>query len=389
MTAWPQSTASAGAAATSSHYGARVSCSWDDLAGLALARQFPADAPADLGVAGAVHVIGALQTQTARSAFLGLAARFPGTTHAAITEAYAGEAIVRGSTIRGTVHTATPEHYSVLAEATRVGQHQRWARMLGIADEQIADLHASLEAFAREWRTPEELRLHLVDWLVRHSPATRDAAESGPGRYLAFGHGGLVRRPASGEKWEGQGKPVYGTFDRTVHATMVDVVRLHLTRHGPSSRQDVAWWAGVPLRVVEDALAGLDLVEHDGPGGRTYLDLPDAPPPRDLPGVRLLPEFDALLCGYDSKARDRFATHEHHRMLWNEANGMLRPPLLVDGRITGYWRAAGTARSRPLEVTWFSRTRRPRRDELDEPVAALEAVLGIGVSSVTITRELV
>ena len=359
--------------------------SWDDLAGLALARQFPAAAP---DVAAAVHATGPMQTQTARSAFLGLAARFPGTTHAEITEAYAAGAIVRGSTIRGTVHTASPEHYTVLAEATRVGQHPRWARVLGISEEQLADLYASVEDFAREWRTPEELRLHLVGWLAEHSPENRDAADAGPGRYLAFGHGGLVRRPASGEKWEGQGKPVYGTFDGTGTATMADVVRLHLTCHGPSSRQDVAWWAGVPLRVVEQALAGLDVVEHDGPEGRTYLDLPGPPPPRDLPGVRFLPEFDALLCGYDSRARDRFATSEHHRRLWNESNGMLLPPLLVDGRITGYWRAAGTARSRPLEVTWFSRTRRPLRAELDEPIAALEAGLGITVSAVSITREL-
>lgn len=364
----------------------RVGFSWDDLAGLALARQFPSGAR---DVAGAVGAIGAMQTQTARSAFLGLAARFPGTTHTQITEAYAAGAIVRGSTIRGTVHTASPEHYTVLAEATRVGQHPRWARMLGISDEQLADLYGSVEAYAREWRTPEELRLHLVGWLVEHSPANRDAAEEGPGRYLAVGLGGLVRRPANGQKWEGQGKPVYGAFDRTGPATMADVVRLHLASHGPSSRQDLSWWAGVPLRAVEEALAGLDVVEEDGPGGRAYVDLPGSPPPRDLPGVRLLPEFDALLCGYDSKARDRFATQEHHRRLWNESNGMLLPPMLVDGRITGYWRAGGTARTRPLEVTWFSRTRRPRKDELDEPVAALEAGLGITVSSVTITRELV
>ena len=364
----------------------RVALSWDDLAGRALGRQFPEEA---LDVTTAVGVIGPMQTQTARSAFLGLAARFPGTTHAQVTEAYAAGAIVRGSTIRGTVHTASPQHFTVLAEATRVGQHPRWARVLGISDVQIADLWDSMEDHAREWRTPEELRLHLVAWLGEHSPATQDTAETAPGRYLAFGHGGLVRRPANGEKWEGQGKPLYATFDRTGPATMADVVRLHLGSHGPSSRQDLAWWSGVPLRVVEETLAGLDLVEEDGPEGRTYVDLPGSPPARDLPGVRLLPEFDALLCGYDSRARDRFATPEHHRRLWNETNGMLLPPMLVDGRITGYWRAAGTARTRPLDVTWFSRTRRPRKDELDEPVAALEAVLGITVSSVTITRELV
>jgi Winged helix DNA-binding domain len=362
-----------------------VAHSWDDLAGHALARQFPSPA---LDVPAAVTATGPMQTQIARSAFLGLAARFPGTTHAQVTEAYASGAIVRGSTIRGTVHTASPEHYSMLAEATRVGQHPRWARVLGIPDEQLPDLWASVEEYAREWRTPEELRLHLVEWLADHSPAG-PVAEDGPGRYLAFGHGGLVRRPADGEKWEGQGKPVYTTFDVTTPATMTDVVRLHLASHGPSSRQDIAWWAGVPLGAVDEALAGLDLVAEDGPDGRTYLDMPGFPPPRDLPGVRLLPEFDALMCAYDPPARQRFAEPAHLTRLWSGANGLVLPPVLVDGRITGYWRAAGSARRRPLDVTWFARTRRPRRDELDEPVAALEAVLGITVTSVTITRELV
>jgi hypothetical protein len=361
-----------------------VALGWDDLAAASLARQFPEDPGT---VAARVGAIGDLQTQTARSAFIGLGARFPGTTHAEISEAYAAGTIVRGSTIRGTVHTASPRAYTVLAEATRVGQHPRWARMLGITEEQLATLWTSIEDFAREWRTPDELRAHVDDWLGHHAPGSLAAAAAGPGRYLGFAHGALVRRPASGEKWEGQGKPVYATFERTGPATVADVVRLHLAAHGPSSRQDVAWWSGMPLGAVEEGLAGLDVVEDEGPDGRAYVDLTDAPPPRDLPGVRLLPEFDALLCGYDSKVRDRFVTAAHHRRLWNESNGMLLPPLLVDGRITGFWRAAGTARRRPLEVSWFARSRRPRRTELDEPVAALEAALDITVTEVSLTRE--
>lgn len=363
-----------------------MALTWEDLAGASLARQFPDDPGT---VAARVHAIGDLQTQTARSAFIGLGARFPGTTHAGISEAYAAGEIVRGSTIRGTVHTASPEAYTVLAEATRVGQHARWARMLGLSDELLARLWTSIEEYARTWRTPDELRVHVDEWLAREAPASLEAAADGPGRYLSFAHGALVRRPASGDKWEGQGKPVYGTFDRTGPATLTDVVRHHLRTHGPSSRQDVSWWAGIPLKAVEEGLAGLEVVEEEGPEGRAYLDLPDAPPPRDLEGVRLLPEFDALLCGYDSKARDRFVTPDHHRRLWNESNGMLLPPLLVDGRISGHWRAAGTAKKRPLEVTWFARTRQPRKAELEAPVAALEAALGITVTDVTISREAV
>ncbi len=274
-------------------------------------------------------------------------------------------------------------------------QHLR--RLLGGGPAEEADDRRLLDAFARsrdEAAFEELVRRHgpLVWGVclalgVDFALSTPSAGAIGHGEVLGFAHGALVRRPASGEKWEGQGKPVYATFERTGPATVSDVVALHLAAHGPSSRQDVAWWSGMPLGAVEEGLAGLDVVEDEGPDGRAYVDLADAPPPRDLPGVRLLPEFDALLCGYDSKVRDRFVTAEHHRRLWNESNGMLLPPLLVDGRITGFWRAAGTARRRPLEVTWFARTRRPRRAELDEPVAALEAALDITVTEVSLTRE--
>ena len=172
--------------------------SWEDLAAAALARQFPDDPGT---VAARVDAIGDLQTQTARSAFIGLGARFPGVTHGDITAAYESGEIVRGSTIRGTVHTASPAAYTVLAEATRVGQHQRWARVLGITDAEIAELWTSIEGHAREWRTPDELRAHVDDWLAHHAPASLEAAAAGPGRYLGFAHGGLVRRPASGDRF--------------------------------------------------------------------------------------------------------------------------------------------------------------------------------------------
>jgi hypothetical protein len=63
------------------------------------------------------------------------------------------------------------------------------------------------------------------------------------------------------------------------------------------------------------------------------------------------------------------------------------PPLLVDGRITGYWRATGSAKRRPLEVVWFAGTRKPRKTELAAPVASLEAALDITITGVTFTRE--
>ncbi len=365
--------------------------SWDDLGELALARQFPETPPdmASTGVASMVERIGAIQSQTARSPFIALASRFPGITRDQITAAYESGAVVRGSTIRGTVHTATPRQYAALGATTAVGQRTLWQRTLRLEHASLEELWQATEDFATTWRSTDDLEDHLHRWLLAHEGRDEVTGQQS-GRYLAFGHGGLVRRPVNGD-WSGQGAPEYRTLATDAGAEIGDAIGLHLRRHGPSSRHDLAWWSGLGLRAVDahltDLRSRLDLIDHDGPDGRTYVDVPDSPAPRALCGVRLLPEFDALMCGYDPAGRERFATPAHLTRLWNGANGLVLPPLLVDGRITGYWRATGSARRRPLAIVWFAGTRRPRTAELDAPVAALEAGLGITITEVSLTRE--
>lgn len=354
----------------------------EDLMSASLGRQFPDEV---LYVVDLVAATGPVQSQTARSPFIGLAARRPGTMFDEITAAYEGGEIVRGSTIRGTVHTATPEQYAALGAATRVGQRTLWQRLLKLEHGTLEDLWAATEDFAADWRTPVELEQHLHEWLVTNEG--RNLLEGQPiGRYLTFGHGGLVRRPVKGS-WSGQAAPVYRTLRPAAPVTPIDAVALHVHCHGPVSRHDIAWWSGLGLRVVDEAIDSLGLMGTPGPDGRSYVDVPHAPAARDLPGVRFLPEFDALMCGYDPSSRDRFADPGHLRRLWNQNNGMVLPPLLVDGRITGYWRATGSAKKRSLDVVWFAGTRKPRKAELEGPVAALEAALDITVTGVTTRRE--
>lgn len=365
-----------------------MAITWEELGARTLARQFPARTSS---VPATLARIGPIQSQTARSTFLGLAARVPGTTHAEVTAAFEDLAIVRGSTLRGTVHTATAQQHRVLDAVTRIGQRRLWERTLRLEHATLEDVWEALEAYAAdEWRTPAELGEHLRSWLTARGEDTT-GLENQAGRYFAFGHGGLLRRPLRGG-WEGQGAPVYraasALLDRPLPApgtAVQDAVLVHLAAHGPASRHDLAWWSGLGLRVVDGALADIPgLMWATGPDGREYADRPDAPDPVDPPGVRLLPEFDAVLCGYDPRARDRFVTPERHAQLWVGGNGLARPPLLVDGRISGWWRCQGPARARPLEVWCFPGERRPTRAELAEPVAALEAVLDVTVTEVDV-----
>ena len=374
--------------------------SWADLGALALARQFPVVQGRDAAaVAEVVRRTGPIQSQTARSPFVGLAARMPGVTHAAVSTAYDDLLVVRGSNLRGTVHTSTAEDHALLEVATRLGQRAFYQRTLRPAAVTLEQVWAGLEEFARdEWRTPAELSDHLRGWLAAHDPEGQPRLDHEGGRYFGFGHGGLLRRPLTGG-WQGQGRPGYRTAsallgDRSTvladpDAAMTELVRRHLVRHGPASRHDLAWWAGVGLRVVDaalDRLAG-ELTTDDGPDGRAYHDLAEPPPASDGPGTRLLPEFDALFCAYDPPARERFVDPVHYRRLWHQDNGQVDAPLLVDGRLTGSWRLVGSGTRRALEVTSYAGTRRPRRSELEEPVAALASAYAVTVTGLSLTRD--
>ena len=282
--------------------------------------------------------------------------------------------------------------------ATRLGQRTLWQRQFKLEQTTLEDLWAGIEDYARdEWRTPAELLNHVKTWVHEHDPDAGARLDTEAGRYFGFGHGGLIRRPLKGG-WQGQGAPGYRaaaavTGDRQAilddpDGSMDSLVRRHISCHGPSSRQDLAWWAGAGLRVVDASLERLADQVHDdtGPDGRTYHDLAGVPPPRLPEGVRLLPEFDAVFCGYEPKARARVVTPEHHARLWTKSNGLIPGLLLVDGRVTGQWRLSGSGPKRPCEVTWFAGTRRPTRAELAGPVSAVEAAYAVTVTGLTVTR---
>jgi hypothetical protein len=148
------------------------------------------------------------------------------------------------------VHTCIAEDHAVLEAVTRLGQRTLWARMLKLQATTLEQVWDSLEDYAQdEWRTPDELSAHLRGWLDRHDPIAAPSLGSTAGRYLGYGHGGLVRRPLTGG-WQGQGAPGYRTAAALLgprEAVLADpdgavdaVLRRHLSAYGPASRHDVA-----------------------------------------------------------------------------------------------------------------------------------------------------
>jgi hypothetical protein len=375
---------------------------WRELAGLTLRRQFPS--VRDRGqraIIEALGRIGPIQSQVARAPFVSLAARLPGVKYADIVAAHESYDVVRGSNLRGTVHTSLGQQHPIIDAVTRRTMTNFWRRGLKLERVEVADVQATIEAYATgAWRTPEQLRAELVSWLEGHEgPAAIEAAGTGgQGRAMAHIHSAMIRRPAKGREWERQTPPVYRVASDVlqvgrspwlgdVDAALVELTRIHLAAYGPANRRDIAWWSGEGLRNVEAALEALgdELTPRPGPDGQVYYDLAALAGRSHDPGLRLLPEYDSLVVGYDPKSRDRFLDPDHLQHFWLQANGSFSSALLADGRLVGSWKFTGAADERRVELRMFPDMPLVTADDLASCVDALDAALDLRISDVVVS----
>ena len=376
---------------------------WEQLAGLTLRRQF---CVGDVGggpsaVVELVRRVGPIQSQVARAPFVTLSSRLPGTAHSDIVAAHESYDVVRGSSLRGTVHTSVAEQHPLLDAVTRRTLANLWRRSLRLQRVEVAAVRKAMEDFATgTWRTPDELRAHLVAWLAEHDGP--DAAEAAGtvsiGRAMAHLHSALIRRPLHGSDWERQSTPGYrvradvvgeppSAWLEDTDGALAALARVHLASYGPASRRDLAWWSGEGLRNVDAALAALgdEVVSRPGPDGQPYYDLAVAPSEPFDPGLRLLPEYDAAVVAYDPKGRARFLSDTAVPYLWQLANGSFSAALLAGGRLRGSWKLAGSGVERRLAVRMFPGERLVDPGDLAAQVTALQAALPLRVTDVDVT----
>jgi len=135
------------------------------------------------------------------------------------------------------------------------------------------------------------------------------------------------------------------------------LVRRYLTAFAPASPTDFAVWSGLGAGVVRKAWSalGAELTEVEVPGGRSWLStgqLDDLMTAADAPApLRLLGGFDTLLLGYDD--RSGHVDPEHSRRV-NAGGGLIRPTVLVDGRVVGTWAFRRSRRPLQVEVSAFA-----------------------------------
>jgi len=372
---------------------------WEALAAATLRRQFPrVEGRSESAVVELVERVGPIQSQAARAPFLCVAARLPGTSYDAVTAAHTSMQVVRSTSLRGTVHTSTRKQHGALAAVASRTLLPQLRRLLRLSNEQISDLRDVLEGLTTSgWVEHDALLAGVLEWLrvqgFDESVAALDVA--GP-RYTLRGHPAMLRRPRSPSAgWDSQAEVVYRSARFAIDEDPVDpttallaLVRGQLAASGPVTRRDLVWWSGEGLRNVDAAIGALgeEVARRPGPNGLDYLDLADPRPDGDVdPGIRLLPEYDALLLGYDPAARKRFADDEAVRHSWNRANGVHSPTVLADGRLRGRWRLARNGDNAVVYAEMFPGERLLDPGELEAPAAALGAALALTVTDVRVS----
>src|ERR671925_671494 len=332
-----------------------------DLNRALLARQLLLDRK-PLPIPRAVEQIGALQTQYAPSAYVGLWTRVDGFERQALTEAFERRAVVQGTMMRNTIHVASPRDYWPLVLAIRP-ERMAWSRRIQKTESRERDRAARrLRAFLSGCpRSQAEIVEKLGDEVWR------------PGIAIWLD---LVRVPPSGT-WERRRADLFGLAEEWVgpepelaHEQAVrHLVRRYLGAFGPAPRIAIADWAGMRVGRLERTLERMRLRRFRDERGRELLDLPRGalPAPETPAPPRFLPVWDATLLVH--ARRTGILPEEHRPRIFNTRTPHSFNTFLVDGAVAGTWRYD----KRRIALEPFERIPREARKELDEEAERLAA----------------
>ncbi|MGY1837171.1 winged helix DNA-binding domain-containing protein [Blastococcus sp. SYSU DS0510] len=330
-----------------------------DVALLRLVAQRLAGPPAADPTA-AVHRLLALQGQDFPGAVTSVALRTRARDRAAVLHALDTGAVVRSWPMRGTLHLLPagdlPWMLELLGPRALAGLAGRRAALgLTEADAERARTLA-VAALSGDRRLPRRALLvaieeggvpttgqrgyHLLWYLAQTGTLCLGPTEEGEQLFVLL------------DEW------IPSPRRLTREEALAELALRYFLGHGPATVHDLVRWAGTTVR---DVRAGLDAVRDrleriEVEGVEHFLD-PEtsercAAHRKAARAPLLLPGFDEFVLGY----ADRGAVLDpaHAERIVPGRNGVFRPTVVVDGRITGTWRAAGRGAARTVEAEPFT-----------------------------------
>ena len=132
-----------------------------------------------------------------------------------------------------------------------------------------------------------------------------------------------------------------------------------LTHYGPVTVQDAAYFFGLPQRELLPVIESLSPREFVCEG-KIFYRIEDINIIGDLSCCRFLSGFDPLMLGYEKRSNP-FLPEELLRGVFT-LSGIIRPSILLDGKIVGVWKRRGKA----VELTWLIPLQSLQRKRIEE-----------------------
>ena len=302
-------------------------------------------------VADLVAQLPALQAQDIAAAPLALRARARGLTAADVTAAREDRSIVRAWGPRGTLHLIAADDLAWLIAI--VGPAGTDGAMRRLKQEGVAGTSEELVRIA-------ERALAGQGPLTKAQLGDRLAALGCPAKgqgivymaFLAAARGTVVLGPDRANRptyvytadWLGRELRPEADRDKALR----ELARRYLRAHAPAGPEDLAAWAGLPLRDTRTPWAAIadELTEVDHGGRPLWRPRLSAPRPARV-AVALLPAFDEYLLGWRDRALVLDGAHSRKIL---PGGGILHPSVMADGRLVGRWRPT---REGPIAVDLF------------------------------------
>jgi hypothetical protein len=311
----------------------------------------------------ALERIGGIQAQYAPSMYIGLWSRLAGFERDGLTRALERRTVVQGTLMRATIHLVSRADYWPLALGVREARRAGWLRSHK-GEPGRRDVVEAARTLRGRMRRGHRARRDLIEDLdsVRFNAAQL---------WLD-----VVRVPPSGT-WERRRADMYALAEEWIGPGDVTpghgrelLVRRYLQGFGPAGPADIARWAGLPPRAVEELLEGLALRRFRDENGGLLVDLPRLPiPPEDAAApVRFLPTWDATLLTH--ARRTQILPEEHRPKIFSTRTPQSTESFTVDGQVAGTWTWAKDR----VELKPFGRLSGAARSQAEEEAEGLAAL---------------
>lgn len=327
-----------------------------------------------------VQRFGAMQAQEFSHAKWAVGLRCPSATEDALERSIQERTIIRTSLLRGTLHLVAAKDIRWMLSVAAPIVNARYAslhRKLGLDDDgfgPIADtIRRHLEGGKRLTR-PEVLAP------LQALGVTTSGQHGNHILYRAALCGLICMATPRGrqttytllDEW------CPGTSDLDRDTASTELAFRYFDTHGPAALGDFMFWSGMQ---TGNARAVLDMaaprLHRERWDGQDYWMSPDTTV--DLPierSVHLLAGFDEYVLGY--KDRRAVLAPEHVNEVIT-VNGIFKPVILIDGRVTGTWARTFGKDSVSIELTPFRPLRKAERQAVGEAAERYGAFAGLPV----------